>query len=69
MTDRAPVRRPIRDRHVVYAAAAVVAFVLLLRLLSDYVPGVADLLGYAPVLILGLVLVTAIILIRALRSS
>lgn len=68
MTDESPARGGrIRDRQVLLVAVAVVVFVLALRALSDYVPAVADALGFKPVLILGLVLVTAVVLVRALR--
>ena len=68
MTDESPTRRGrVRDRHVLLVAVAVVLFVLALRALSDYVPAVADVLGFAPVLIIGLVIVTTLVLFLALR--
>ena len=68
MTDDSPTRRGrVRDRQVILAAVAVVLFVLALRALSEYVPAVADLLGSAPVLIVALVVVTALVLFLALR--
>ena len=60
-------RGGIRDRHVVLVAGAVVAIVLGLQLLSTFVPAVGDLLGLAPVLIGALVVVTLVVLARALR--
>ena len=58
---------PIRDRHVVLLAAAVVAIVLGLQVLSSLVPAVGNFLGLAPVLIGGLIVVTLVVLARALR--
>lgn len=62
---RAP--RRVRDRDVVLLATAVVALVLGLYLLSSAVPAVGDFLRSAPVLIVGLIAVTAVVLLRALR--
>ena len=68
MGDRRPrARGGIRDRHVVLVASAVVAMVLGLQLLSTFVPAVGDFLGLAPVLIGALVVVTLVVLARALR--
>jgi multisubunit Na+/H+ antiporter MnhE subunit len=52
---------------VILVAVAVVLFVLALRALSDYVPAVADALGFAPVLIVALVVSTILVLFLALR--
>jgi hypothetical protein len=57
----------IRDRQVVMLAAAVVAVVLGLQLLSTFVPAIGDALGLAPVLIGALIVVTLLVLARALR--
>jgi hypothetical protein len=57
----------VRDRHVLLIAAAVILFVLGLRLLSDYVPAVDDALAGVPLLIIGLVVGTLIVLARAVR--
>jgi hypothetical protein len=59
--------RPVRDRHVVLVAAAVVALVLGLLALSVWVPAVGDALSSAPLLIAALVGVTVVVLVRALR--
>lgn len=68
MTNESPTRRGrVSDRQVLLVAVAVVVLVLALRALSDYVPAVADVLGYAPVLIVALVIVTALVLYVALR--
>ncbi|CAN5166056.1 hypothetical protein BH24CHL7_BH24CHL7_07780 [soil metagenome] len=62
MTDR-----PVRDRHVVLAATAVVVVVLGLLALSVYVPVVGEALSAAPLLIVALIVITAVVLVRALR--
>jgi predicted tellurium resistance membrane protein TerC len=68
MTDETPTRGArIRDRQVLLVAVGVVVFVLALRALSDYVPAVADALDSAPVLIVALIVVTGLVLVRALR--
>ena len=59
-------RSPIGARQVVLAAAAVVALVLGLQALSLFVPGVGDALRLAPLLIVALVVVTGVVLWRAL---
>lgn len=59
--------RRIGGRHVVLAAAAVVVLVLGLQLVSLLVPAVGEALGLAPLLILALVVVTGVVLVRALR--
>jgi heme A synthase len=62
-----PPQRGIRDRHVVLLATAIVALVLGLRLIGELVPGVDEVLGVAPLLIVALILVTVVVLVRALR--
>ncbi len=70
MSDDGPTnRRQVRDRHVVLVAAAVVAVVLGLQLLSAVVPAVGDFLGLAPVLIGALIVITLVVLARALRPA
>jgi hypothetical protein len=64
---RPPPARRVRDRDVVVLAAGVAAVVLWLQLLSALVPAVADTLGLAPVLIGALIIVTLVVLARALR--
>jgi polyferredoxin len=59
--------RQARDRQVVLVAAAIVAAVLGLQLISALVPAVGDVLGLAPILIGTLVLVTLVVLVRAVR--
>lgn len=55
-----------RDRDVVLAAALVVAGVLMAAWLTGLVPALDDAIGLAPVVIVGLVLVTIVVLARAL---
>ena len=57
----------VRDRDVVIAAALVVAGVLIVAWLSGLVPVLDDAIGLAPLVIVGLVVVTIIVLVRALR--
>lgn len=61
--------RPVRDRHVVLVAAAVVAIVLGLLTLSVLVPAFGEAISVAPLLIIALVVITGVILIRALRPQ
>ena len=56
-----------RDRQVLLLAAAIVAGVLGLNVLSVLLPAVGDVLGGVPLLIAGLVAVTLIVLGTALR--
>jgi hypothetical protein len=60
---------PIGARHVLLAATAVVAIVLGLFVMSLWVPAVGDLMSSVPVLIVALVVVTLLVLLRALRPS
>lgn len=57
----------VRDRDVVLAAALIVAGVLIVAWLTGLVPVLDDAIGLAPVIILGLIVVTILILARALR--
>lgn len=59
-------RRPVRDRDVLLAAVLVVAFVLTVAWLTGFVPALDDAIGLAPVIIVGLVIVTLVVLARAL---
>jgi polyferredoxin len=70
MTDHRPsTTRPARDRQVVLLAALIVFVILGLQLVSAMVPAVGDVLGLAPVIIGALVLVTLVVLVRAVRPS
>jgi hypothetical protein len=72
MTDPATEPRPsprVRDRDVVLAAALVVAGVLIVAWLSGLIPALDDAIGLAPVVIVGLVAVTGLVLFRALWPS
>jgi len=62
-----PAQRPVRDRDVMLAAALVVCAVLIVALLSGLIPALDDAIGLAPVVIVGLMLVTIVVLARALR--
>jgi cadmium resistance protein CadD (predicted permease) len=59
----------VRDRDVVVAAAIAVVIVLGAQALGVFVPGFDDLLGFQPVVILVLVLVTVVILVQAVRAG
>jgi hypothetical protein len=61
-----PQRRPVRDRDVALAAVVVVAVVLAVAWLTGLIPALDDAIGLAPVIIVGLVVVTLVVLIRAL---
>jgi hypothetical protein len=62
-----PARSPIGLREVLLVALGAALVVLGLQVLSTYVPGVGDALELWPVLIVGLLAVTALVLYRALR--
>jgi fatty acid desaturase len=59
-------RRPVRDREVVLAAVLVVAFVLAVAWLSGLIPEVDSAIWRAPLVIVGLIVVTVFVLARAL---
>ena len=59
---------PVKDRHVLLAAVAAAGLVLGLLLLSAWVRPLGDALAGAPVLISALVLVTLVVLVRAVRG-
>jgi fatty acid desaturase len=62
-----PAPRPVRDREVVIAAALVVAGVLIVAWLTGLFPVLDDAVGLAPLVIVGLVVVTVGVLFVALR--
>lgn len=66
MTDSTPPTPRVRDRDVVLAAALVVAGVLIVAWLTGFIPPLDDAIGLAPVVIIGLVAVTVLVLFRAL---
>ncbi|HUP82827.1 MAG TPA: hypothetical protein VM284_01400 [Candidatus Limnocylindria bacterium] len=70
MTDPAAPAPPpnprVRDREVLVAAALVVAGVLLVAWLTGLIPVLDDAIGLAPLVIVGLVVVTLAVLGRAL---
>lgn len=59
--------RKVRDRDVVLLVMALVVGVLVLNLVSGVVPSLDALLASAPVLIVGLVLVSGVVLLVTLR--
>lgn len=59
--------RQARDRDAVILVMALVVGVLALNLVSGVVPGLDALLASAPVLIVGLVLVSGVVLLVTLR--
>ena len=59
-------RRPVRDRDVVLAAVLVVAFVLIFAWLTGLIGVLDNAIGLAPVVIVGMIVVTVVVLIRAL---
>lgn len=65
MADEDRGRRPVRDRDVVLAAALVVALVLIVAWLTGLVPALDNAIGLAPVVIVGLIVVTVFVLVRA----
>lgn len=60
-------RRPVRDRDAVLAAALVVAGVLIVAWVSGLIPALHNTVLGAPVVIVGLILVTAAVLLRTVR--
>ena len=71
MTDPTPTPTPtptprIRDRDVLLVAALVVAGVLIVAWMTGLIPALDDAIGLAPVVIVGLVVVTVLVLARAL---
>ena len=65
MTDQGPTPR-VRDRDVLLLGALVVAGVVIVGWLTGLVPVLDDAIGLAPVVIVGLVVVTVLVLARAL---
>jgi len=67
--DRPPAQlnvRGVRDRDVVLAAALVVVGVLIVAWLTGLVPALDSAIALAPLVIIGLVVVTVLVLARAL---
>jgi hypothetical protein len=63
-----PQTRPrVRDRDVLLAAALVIAGVLIVGWLTGLIPALDDAIGLAPVVIVGLIALTVLVLARALR--
>ena len=71
MTDGRPSNQPtprVRDRDVLLVAALVVAGVVIFAWVTGFIPALDDAIGLAPVVIVGLVLVTVVVLARALLA-
>jgi hypothetical protein len=62
-------RPRVRDREVVLAAVLVVTGVVVFAWLTGLIPVLDDAVGLAPVIILGMLVVTAIVLWRAVRPG
>ena len=60
-------RPRVRDRDVVIAAALVVAGVLIVAWLTGVIPALDNAIGLAPVVIIGLAVVTLFVLARTVR--
>jgi hypothetical protein len=67
MTDAPRPARPVRDRDVLLTAAIVVAVVLIVARITGFVPALDDAIGLEPVIIVGLIVVTLVVLVLALR--
>lgn len=65
--DPAPSRHPVRDRDVFLVAALIVAGVLIFARTTGFVPALDDAIGLEPVIIIGMVVITIVVLIYALR--
>lgn len=59
--------RQVRDREVLIAAALVVVGVVAFARLAGFVPALNDLIAFGPAVIAGLVAVTLLVLLSALR--
>jgi hypothetical protein len=71
MTDNRRVSEPqprVRDRDVVVVAALVVAGVVIFAWLTGLIPALDDAVGLAPVIIVGMLVVTGFVLLRTARS-
>ena len=66
MTDPASPNPRIRDRDVLLVAALVVAGVLIFAWTTGLIPALDDAIGLAPVVIVSMVVVTLLVLARAL---
>ena len=60
-------RPRVRDRDVVLVAALVVAGVVIFAWLTGLIPMLDNAVGLAPVIIVGLIVVTVVVLIRTAR--
>ncbi len=60
-------RPRVRDRDVVLVAALVIAGVVIFAWLTGFVPMLDNAVGLAPVIIVGLIAVTVVVLFRTAR--
>lgn len=67
MAESGQPRRQVRDREVVIAALLVIALVLIVAWLTGVIPALDSAIGLAPVVIVGLIMVTVVVLARAVR--
>ncbi len=56
----------MRDRDVVITAAVAIAAVLIVARITGFIPALDDAIGLAPVIIVIMVVVTILVLVRAL---
>jgi hypothetical protein len=59
-------RQRVRDRDILLAAGLVIAGVLIVAWLTGLIPALDDAIGLAPVVIVGLIALTVLVLARAL---
>ena len=59
--------RRVSDRAVLLTAAAAVVGVIAFAWVTDLIPGLRDMIAFGPLVIVGLVAITAIVLVVALR--
>lgn len=57
----------MRDRDVFLVAALIIAGVLIFARTTGFVPALDDIIGLSPLIIIGMVVVTIVVLIYALR--
>ena len=62
-------RPRVRDRDVVLVAALVIAGVVIFAWLTGLIPMLDNAVGLAPVIIVGLIAVTVVVLVRTARAA
>jgi hypothetical protein len=63
-----PRRQSVRDRDVVALMALVAIAVIVANVVAAFVPGLDELLAGLPLVVVLLIVVTALVLVRALRG-